>query len=262
MIAFSKYQGAGNDFILIDDRVSNFPIHLVEKLCHRRLGIGADGVILLQNSRKAAFRMRIFNSDGKEAAMCGNGIRCLFDFARTLGFKEESYLVETMDAILQCRAVGDRVSVLLAPPQLIVHNLPLLDNRIDVWNTGVPHAVLFVDELDKVPVAELGYLIRHHGHFQPHGVNVNFASHENGLLRMRTYERGVEGETLACGTGAAAVALSAHKRYNLPSPLQIYASSNDLLEVNVAEGKIELIGPVKAVFHGKINGESFGDCFQ
>ncbi len=248
MIAFSKYQGAGNDFILIDDRASSFPIHLVEKLCHRRLGIGADGVILLQNSLKAAFRMRIFNSDGKEAAMCGNGIRCLFDFARTLGFKEESYLVETMDAILQCRAVGDRVSVLLAPPQLIA----IVDDRMDVWNTGVPHAVLFVDELDKVPVEELGRKIRFEAQFQPHGVNVNFASHENGLIRMRTYERGVEGETLACGTGAAAVALSAQKKFNLKNPLRIFSSSQELLEVNVAEGRVELIGPVKAVFQGKI----------
>jgi diaminopimelate epimerase len=144
--------------------------------------------------------------------------------------------------------VGDKVGVLLAPPEWIASQ----DKQIDVWNTGVPHAVLFVDALDKVLVEELGRKIRFDQKFQPHGVNVNFASYENGLIRMRTYERGVEGETLACGTGAAAVALSAQKKFKLPSPVQIQASSHDLLEVHINDQEVELVGPVKAVFQGQI----------
>lgn len=264
-VTFSKYHGAGNDFIVIDDRAAFFPVEntpLIEHLCHRRFGIGGDGLLLLQSSKCADFRMRIFNSDGKEASMCGNGIRCLVHFLRSLGFKEEQFSIETMHATLACQIKGDRISVVLGKPHVLHWGVSLEDNGSSyvayVVNTGVPHAVVFVEDLDDIDVFSLGRRIRNHSLFSPHGVNVNFAKiAPDGTVRIRTYERGVEDETYACGTGSAAVALTVAQTADMQSPIRLLTKSKEYLEINVKEApdggkEIEMIGNATYVFEGRI----------
>lgn len=254
--SFVKYHGAGNDFLLFDDRAATFPVEepqLIRLLCHRRHGVGADGVILLQNSSRADFRMRIFNADGGEPSMCGNGIRCLVHFLSSLGIKQESYSIETMHAEHLCRLCTDgRVSVSMGAPRILHQGLSVLGCSVDVIDTGVPHAVLFVSDLQGVDVEGMGRAIRTHPLFQPEGVNVNFAlvsSKEE--VRLRTYERGVEAETLACGTGTAAVAVAAISRFGCQSPLRLLPLSEEPIEIRWEE-EIEMIGPATAVFQGTL----------
>ena len=269
-LSFSKYQGAGNDFIIIDDRAGIFPCEkdqFIHNLCHRRFGVGADGLLLLQTSSIATFRIRIFNSDGKEVSMCGNGIRCFIHYLRTLGFREDPFLIETIDNIVRCQIKGDKISVTLDKPAVLHWGLELeADNQLlqaFVVHTGVPHAVIFVDDLDLVDVEGLGRKIRNHALFAPHGVNVNFAKiGSDGSVQVRTYERGVEGETYSCGTGAAAVALTVAEKCNLPSPIRIMPFSKHCLEVIVSEsssgGKdLELIGHAACVFEGRLAIDQF-----
>jgi diaminopimelate epimerase len=266
--SFSKYQGAGNDFILVDDRAGSFPaqqVKFIEKLCNRRFGIGADGLILLQSSNCARFRMRIFNADGREVSMCGNGIRCLVQYIRSLGFKEDEFLIETMHATIPCSIHGDKVRVLLGKPHVLHWGVQIEEGNEQheafVVNTGVPHAVIFVEELEFYPVEEIGRRIRHHPLFAPNGVNVNFAKMvADGTLRMRTYERGVESETLACGTGAAAVALAAAQKWQLSNPIRVISSAKEYLEVCIQDAlsggkEIEMLGGAMFVFEGRIGVE-------
>ena len=252
---FSKYHGAGNDFILIDDRIPFFPAadcERIRKLCDRRLGIGADGLILLQSSQKADFRMRLFNADGGEPGMSGNGIRCLVSFIHSLGIERDLYRIETGQAVRVCQILDGKVAVSMGPVHVLHRGLKLaLQHEVvsmEVLHTGVPHAVVFVDDLDAVDVASKGKEIRHHPHFQPEGVNVNFAMRgAEGHLRMRTYERGVEAETLACGTGAVAVASATN------APGYILPASGEMLEVRIDGENTQLIGPAQLVFTGEIN---------
>lgn len=264
-LSFSKYHGAGNDFILIDDRSGSFPcdnFHLISRLCDRRLGIGADGLLLLQTSNFADFRIRIFNSDGKEAGMCGNGMRCFIHYLRSLGFRDEQFQIETMHDTISCSIKGERISVKIEKPKVLHWGIEIQHNEDKyeayVLNTGVPHAVIFVEDLDHVEVETLGRSIRNHEAFSPLGVNVNFAKlGADGSLRVRTYERGVEAETPSCGTGAAAVALTALQKWDMPSPVRIVPRSLDCLEVHVNQNSIggkdlELIGTASYVFDGRI----------
>ena len=263
VLSFAKYQGAGNDFIVIDDRIAFFPAHdgaIIRRLCHRQKGIGADGVILLQESDKADFRMRIFNADGGEPSMCGNGIRCLVHYIRGLGFKSSSFKIETMHSVLACQAFDEKVGVFMGAPHIMHWGIEVLNMTAYVLDTGVPHAVIFVSDLDNLDVFNLGRAIRTHKLFAPNGVNVDFAafpSHE-GVVRVRTYERGVEAETLACGTGAAAVAYVAHVLFGLESLVPILTASGETLEIHREEKELLMIGPATPVFHGRI--EINGDC--
>ena len=270
MISFSKYQAAGNDFIIIDDRAAAFPCEKkksIQMLCHRRFGIGADGLLLLQASARGSCRIRIFNPDGCEVAMCGNGMRCFIDYLRSLGFREDRYLIETMHDMIQCRMKGGKIAVQLDKPYVLHWGVPIdLEDRsfeAFVVHTGVPHAVIFVDDLEGVDINRLGPAIRHHPLFAPDGVNVNFVKKgSDGAFRVRTYERGVEAETYACGTGAAAVALTAYQKWNAPSPVRVMPLSAECLEVYVrpvAMGgqELELIGRAACVFTGKVDLESF-----
>lgn len=265
ILSFSKFQGAGNDFILVDDRSNVFPCSpakVVRTLCHRRFGIGADGLILLQSSAKADFRMRIFNSDGNEPSMCGNGIRCLLQFIRSLGFREDAYRIETMHSVLLCRFIGERISVAMGKPQVLHWGIkvPLCggEETMYVVHTGVPHAVLFVEDLENAEVFKKGKEIRHHPAFAPEGVNVNFAKlGDSGNVLIRTYERGVEDETLACGTGAAASAVAAMELYALGCPIRVKTASGDEIEVNITESvsggkEIEILGKATFVYEGQI----------
>lgn len=236
---FAKYHGAGNDFILIDDRDLSFSAdaQLIKKMCHRRFGIGADGVILLQPSSKADFRMRIFNNDGGEAAMCGNGIRCLIHFIRSLGLTQKQYWIETKERVVPCAIEGDTVSVDLGVFRWLSEH---------VIDTGVPHAVVFVESLERIDLEVKGRELR-----ESLGSNVNFASKDpSGVIRMRTYERGVEGETLACGTGAAAVGVVARARFSVQNPVKILCASSEELLVEVGEESVRLIGTATFVFNG------------
>ncbi|MBM3207903.1 MAG: diaminopimelate epimerase [Chlamydiae bacterium] len=269
-ISFSKYQGSGNDFVIIDDRATVFPCEkdeFIRKICHRRFGIGADGLLLLQTSACAGFKVRIFNSDGKEVSMCGNGLRCFVHYLNSLGFKEESYRIETMHDIIDCQIKGDKILVRLQKPYVMNWgvNLDVDDSVFEAYvvHTGVPHAVIFVDDLEQVNVEESGRRVRNHPLFAPEGVNVNFAKRgADGAFRVRTYERGVEGETYACGTGAAAVALAACQLWDVTSPVRIVPLSKESLEVRVEQavsgGKLlDLIGGATAVFEGKFCLEQF-----
>lgn len=253
---FSKFEGAGNDFILLDDRPYSFPVkhkRLIQSLCHRQKGIGADGLILLQESRNADFRMRIFNStNGKEAAMCGNGLRCLIAFLCKLGLNQEKYQIETLAGILSAGFKNKQIFFSYPRPNMIrtrIENFPLL-----LANVGVPHAVLFVDQLQEIDITSIGRKIGSHSHFSgSNGVNVNFAQlNPPDTVFTRTYERGVEAETFACGTGAAAVALAAHEEFGLEQKLKIIPKSQETIEVEISE-QLEVIGPATFVYEGNIN---------
>lgn len=269
-ISFSKYSGCGNDFILIDNRQKVFDAarndHIVH-LCHRRQGIGADGVVFLESSLnlKADFRMRIFNADGSEAEMCGNGLRCLVRFIQELGIPGHQFLIQTMHQLIPTTISGESVSVDMPVPtnyrffdQLIIEETSYTLHFLD---TGVPHAVIFVDDLHQDKWMTIAPKIRHHTHFKPKGANVNFAvinSHQE--VEVRTYERGVEGETLACGTGAAAVAIAAACVHGLNSPIVIKPKSGDAIRIAfpgkmtnpIAISELTMSGPAIKVFSGEI----------
>jgi diaminopimelate epimerase len=260
-ISFSKYQGSGNDFILIDDRALVFPSTdstLIRRLCHRQFGIGADGLILLQPSNTADIKMRIFNQDGCEAAMCGNGLRCLIRFAYFLGLCTDQLKVETMHDTLYGRIAQNGIVTQIP---LLYREYESIDLAVEgkifpasIVHTGVPHAVIFVDDIEGMDVPFFGRRIREHTALSPEGVNVNFISiHPDGLIRIRTYERGVEAETLSCGTGATAAAYVALKKGLVSNPVCLITTSKEHLIVYCSkESNLELEGPAQLIFHGQI----------
>ncbi len=259
-VRFRKYEGAGNDFILVDNRDEVFPYQEVAALCHRQKGIGADGVILWERSLTADVRMRIFNSDGSEAEMCGNGARCFFRFLKDLGHEGTQIRVETAERVIALEASGVDVAVSMGDPSDerwgLVVNTDGAQIALDYLNTGVPHAVCFVDDIQEVAVDRLGPILRHHPLFGPKGANVNWVKLGSPLV-LRTFERGVEGETLACGTGATAAALVAAKKYRLASPVTLVVASGDRLVVRFTEktsgfSDVWLAGPARFVYEGLV----------
>ena len=250
-LCFGKYEGSGNDFILVDDRSLSFSSSRVSSLCHRKFGIGADGLILLQTDPKADFRMRIFNADGSEAESCGNGLRCLLQFLRDLGEPFEKVRIAAGSRIVEGVWQDGLPCINLGAPRDF-RKVQIGGWEVHAVDTGVPHAVLFVEDVRAVDVERLGPFFRHHSLFQPRGANVNFAElQKDGSIRVRTYERGVEGEVLACGTGAAAVGLFASRFFSLPNPLSI-RSAGGTLSIHLDRGEIWLAGPATKVFVGEI----------
>lgn len=263
--SFSKYSGCGNDFILIDDRKCHFPTddkEEIKRLCSRPYGIGADGVILLQNSLSADFTMRIFNADGSEAEMCGNGIRCLIMFIQDLGIEQEVYKIETLFGIIDAKIIESKVSISMGKPKNIRLNIPIeVDEEkffVHFLNTGVPHVVLFVDDIENTQFEHLGRKFRFHPFFSPEGANFNMAKITNeGIILNRTYERGVEKETLACGTGCVAVAVVAMKLQEKNAPVVVLPRSLEKLEI-FPIGKLDalenvrMLGPADKIFCGEI----------
>lgn len=261
MFSFSKYSGLGNDFIFIDDRSLAFPIdqEIIQNMCHRKLGIGSDGLVLVQKSQKADILMRIFNSDGNEAEMCGNALRCLYLFLEEIGFSSTSYLIETYERLLRISKEGDKVLCEMGEPKILKIDQKLsLGNQTFVGhfvNTGVPHFVIFVDDLKKVDVENLGRVLSFNPYFGLARSNINFVRICNDCLEIRTYERGVEEETLACGTGAAAAAVVAHLTHKIPSPIEVQTKLGSTLKFNfdMLGGNIQninMIGDASYVFKG------------
>ncbi|MDX1953353.1 MAG: diaminopimelate epimerase [Verrucomicrobiota bacterium] len=266
MVPFTKMNGAGNDFILIDNRAGKISLspEQVVRLCHRQRGIGADGLFLLVPSRsgKAEWAWDFFNSDGSSADMCGNGARCFGRFIQKVAGAGTQTSFETGAGVIKATFSGDRVTVNLTPPRDLRLNdsvqLSIGNHLIHSLNTGVPHAVLFVPDADKAMVQNLGHEIRFHSHFAPRGTNANFVQVLGpNSIRVRTYERGVEGETLACGTGVTASALIAAKLHGFTSPVQVRVQGGDDLEVRFALQEnsfsdVALTGPADFVFEGTI----------
>jgi diaminopimelate epimerase len=267
VLGFTKMNGAGNDFVLIDNRARTVKLTRADivRLCDRHRGIGADGVILLVNSdsKKASWAWEFFNSDGSIGEMCGNGARCFARYVQKLTANDQDFSFETGAGIIHAQFKGDRVTVNLTQPENLQLGelLALSGGKFTVHslNTGVPHAVLFVPDADKAMIQQLGPEIRHHSRFAPRGTNVNFVQIlAPGRIRVRTFERGVEGETLACGTGVAASALISSRVHKFGSPVRVQVQGGDELEVNFVErdgsfADVCLTGPADFVFEGKVN---------
>lgn len=206
-IPFHKYQGTGNDFVLIDQRqqkhIQREDQALIEKMCNRHFGIGADGLILLQQHESANFEMVYFNADGRESTMCGNGGRCIVAFAHHLGVFEQHCTFVAIDGLHEAKVNGNQV-------ELKMMDVSRVERYDDFYflNTGSPHYVSFHPTLAEVDVVPKGKLIRYGARFQPNGTNVNFVEVTSDGLTVATYERGVEDETLSCGTGVTAAALA------------------------------------------------------
>lgn len=258
---FSKYSGCGNDFIIFDTRSHSFPANrnLISRLCHRQRGIGADGLILLENSLSADCKMRIFNSDGTEAEMCGNGIRCLFKFIHDQKISSKALCrIETFSKILTVGFEKEDVAVEMGNPTDFRPSLSIYPWVVHHMNTGVPHAVIFCENIEHLNVNQIAPQIRFHSLF-PKGANVNFACmNEDGIIDLRTYERGVEQETLACGTGATATALIAAALYDLKGSLSVKVRSGDILKIDFRKGEknfsdVRLIGSAHFIFNGTIS---------
>jgi diaminopimelate epimerase len=260
-VVFYKIHGHGNDFIIIDNRVlkldklqqSRFAI----SLCHRIFGIGADGIIFIENSEKFSYRWSYFNKDGSHAEMCGNGARCVAYIANMLDITSEKHTCEIDGQIIEANINKNFVSISLKNPTDIKLNLDLADLDIHCHFTkvGVPHCVVFVDDLNNIDINNMGHKIRNHKLFQPEGVNVNFVNIiNNESLNIRTYERGVEAETYSCGTGAVASAYVSFKLGLISNKVYVKTFLNqDPLVIDIRDDLVELGGIVNFVFEGKIN---------
>jgi diaminopimelate epimerase len=252
-LKFYKYQGTGNDFIMVDNRLGVFDVNntlLIEKLCHRRFGIGADGFILLENEQGYDFKMVYFNSDGKQSSMCGNGGRCIVQFAHDLGVISDRTSFLAIDGVHDAYIEKGLV-------HLKMIDVDQVENNGDHFymNTGSPHYVKAVEKINNYPVVEEGRKVRNNSRFKEKGTNVNFTEKEKELLHVRTYERGVEDETFSCGTGVTAAALAASYSGML-SPVQIQtlggALSISFKKTEVGFKEIYLIGPAESVFVGTV----------
>lgn len=255
-IRFTKYHGTGNDFILIDDRDETFDIQateLIEKMCSRRFGVGADGLILLRTIDGYDFQMVYFNSDGNQSTMCGNGGRCLVHFAHSLGLFSEKCVFLAVDGPHQAEMkMNDIVKLKMSSVDEIIS-----DDSAYVLDTGSPHYVLKVEDVAKIDVKMEGSKIRYSKLYHSKGINVNFVEYKEGGAIVATYERGVENETYSCGTGVTASALIINKvspeRY--PSPIHIETKGGNLsvyftAGINNSYSNIWLEGPAVKTFDG------------
>jgi diaminopimelate epimerase len=266
VLEFTKMNGAGNDFVLIDNRARKVTLSRdqVVRLCDRHRGVGADGVLMLvpSVSGKANWAWDFYNSDGSTGEMCGNGARCFSRFVQKLTGLTRGFSFETGAGVITASFDGARVTVSLTQPTDLRLNeqvtLSIGAQTIHSINTGVPHAVLFVPDADRAMVQQLGPEIRRHAHFAPKGTNVNFVQRMGpNQIRVRTFERGVEGETLACGTGVTAAALVAARLHGFTSPVKVQVQGGEQLEVSFREdhgefADVRLSGPAEFVFEGRI----------
>ena len=259
-LQFYKLQGAGNDFVLIDDRANQFDEKnnaLVKFLCDRRFGIGADGLMLLRNKAGFDFEMVYYNSDGNESSMCGNGGRCITAFANEIGLHKDKYLFMAIDGEHEAELELKNDEYWVRLQMIDVKEIEVGANYLYL-NTGSPHYVVLVNDLANFPVVEEAKKIRYSERFKEKGTNVNFVEIINGILHIRTYERGCEEETLACGTGVTAAVLAAfHSGAIKEKSMPVQAMGGKLSVSFDKEGDIYqnvcLEGPAKKVFKGEID---------
>lgn len=272
-ISFAKMSGTGNDFIVIDHRRPLIPdttdqAEFVRKVCRRMFSVGADGVIFIENAETADFSWRFYNGDGSVAEMCGNGARCAARFAYARGIAGKTMKFETLAGVIEAEILDDdSVSLLMTTPEDYKKGLAVTldgdEHGVDFMNSGVPHAVLFMDNESDIAVKEWGKFIRFHELFQPAGTNVNFVQDlgEKGI-RVRTYERGVEDETMACGTGAVASAIFAAERGVCSSPVCVTTSGGEQLKIvfdlqdNGHAENVYLQGPARIIYIGQLTAEA------
>jgi diaminopimelate epimerase len=279
-IPFFKMTGSGNDFIVIDNRSLSIDADhcqdLVRFACRRKLSVGADGLILIENDAEVDFKWRFFNADGSEAEMCGNGARCAARFAYLQGIAAgPKMMFRTIAGIIQAIILGERAKVRVTSPHSLKTDISLqLENRslaVHFIDTGVPHVVHFVADraaLEMIDVYTLGRGLRYHPQFQPAGTNANFAVvRDPHHLAVRTYERGVEAETLACGTGSIASVLIAAAKNLVESPAEVLTQSRETLTVHFEQQKnqglpefaeVYLEGDAKVVYEAKLWDETLG----
>jgi len=253
-INFTKYEGNGNDFIIIDDRKEEFSednVLMISKLCDRKFGIGADGLILLRKHKVYDFQMIYFNSDGNESSMCGNGGRCLVSYALQLDIDLKTNSFLAIDGVHKFKVVDNEIYLKMNDVKDIV-----VKNGYNYLDTGSPHVVQIVENVDEINVYEQGKKIRNQ--FQEmKGVNVNFVSFNNDIIKCRTFERGVENETLSCGTGVVAVALYIFKKKKISDNKIIVSTKGGSLSVSFKNDgnsfrEIWLKGDINKIFDGLI----------
>ncbi len=271
MIEFSKMSGSGNDFILIDNRDGSLDVPdvagFVKAVCERKISVGADGLIIIENSARADFRWRFFNADGSEVDMCGNGGRCAARFAFIKGIAGEKMSFETGAGLIDAEVKGDVVKLRLTEPydlksvqQIAVEGQSLAVGSI---NTGVPHVVHYVEDLDRYDVVRVGRVIRYHEAYRPAGANANFVKvNDRHTIVVRTYERGVEDETLACGTGSVASVLLSAVKGLVDSPVDVKVKSGEVLTVHFSKTgnaftNVYLEGRVRVVYEGRLWEEAY-----
>ncbi|MBW2961486.1 diaminopimelate epimerase [Mesonia aestuariivivens] len=255
-VKFYKYQGTGNDFIMIDNREMFFKndTKIIQHLCDRKFGIGADGLILLEHSedKEDDFKMVYFNSDGNQSTMCGNGGRCLVRFAEFLNIVDKSATFTAIDGKHRAKIENDKIHLQMQN----VHGIKELGDEYFL-DTGSPHHIVFTSDVHQLDVKKEGAAIRYNDIYKNEGTNVNFVEPQEEILQARTYERGVEDETLSCGTGVTAVAIAAtfaKKYHTLPVKIK---TPGGLLEVNFKQNETQftevwLSGPALQVFQGDI----------
>ncbi len=268
-LEFSKMHGAGNDFVVADNALGHWPssVPFIRAVCDRRKGVGADGLILIGRSASSGLTMSYYNADGSQASLCGNGLRCAAEFARAKGLSSSPDLVfETASGRLSTRIVSPGVARIQMPV-----SAPFKEVRIDPefqvfkGSVGVPHAVIPVPLVDRVDVKAQGRRFRFHPAFAPDGANVDFVQIPRSFdspVRIRTYERGVEGETLACGTGATSVAICMRLFFSAPENLDILCAGGDLLRIElICKDNIvadaHLTGPASTSFSGVLESGEF-----
>ena len=265
MPRFTKMNGAGNDFILIDNRMGDVRLDRsqIAQLCDRHRGIGADGILLLEKpGNRADFRMRYFNADGGEAEMCGNGARCFARFANKVAAAKKEISFETQAGVISAELRGDSVTLGMTEPADLRLHLELgiagENKTVHFINSGVPHVVIPVVNIEDVDVRHEGAAVRYHKIFSPSGTNVNFMEKRGAKkIAIRTYERGVEDETLACGTGIVASALIFGATEGCHGPITVLPRGGDELQVGfeTVAGRfcnVTLTGPAQFVFEGTI----------
>lgn len=271
MIEFYKMSGSGNDFILIDNRGLELTVPdlngFINRVCARKGAVGADGLILIENSKTRDFRWRFFNADGSEVDMCGNGGRCAARFAFIKGIAPQKMSFETRAGVIDAEVDGDTVKLRLTDPsqfklnqKILIDDIPFDVNSV---NTGVPHVVHFTNYLDEFDVLHIGRSIRYHKEYKPAGTNANFVEViDDKTIRVRTYERGVEDETLACGTGSVAAALIAAEKNMVASPVNVIVKSGETLRIHFEKtetgfAQIYLEGKANVVYEGRLWEEAY-----
>jgi diaminopimelate epimerase len=262
LLQFFKMSASGNDFIVIDNREKIverlFPdvTELIVKACRRRLSVGADGLILIERTEDADFAWQFFNADGSEADMCGNGGRCAARFAFENGIAGRKLTFKTLAGIMKAEIMENHVKLQLTTPvdvkldyAVTLENSELFVNSV---NTGVPHVILLTDDVERAPVEDLGRALRYHKAFSPQGTNVDFVEVvDRQTAKVRTYERGVEGETLACGTGCVASAVILNKKGITENVVSLVTRGGEALRVTVGD-EVFLEGDARIIYSGRL----------